>query len=832
MNHLRQTPQLFAVAWILGASVMLAAPVSYGQDLDAVAREVENIETQARLLQQQAIRHENLRSPTHVEERLTDGELFYRLQDYVRASIIFTDLVDNYPQHRAFPDALFLLADSLFRAGDYLGARTRFRQLIERADDPAFRSYSERTLGRLIEIAIHIRNFDGVEGYFQRLAQLPPSEVEGATTYYRAKYLYNRAAPSEELARATGAGDTNPPAGNQPTAPGAANDAAGPRIDRGLLEQARVAFLAVPEASPYRLQALYFVGVIHTLLGDFPRAIDAFRNVHRAPATTVEHEQVSHLAHLALGRLYYETEQLDQAVEAYQEVPRTSNQFDAALYEIAWVHIRQGDSERAERALEVLTIAAPDSRFLPDAKVLRGNLLLRNGRLDDANTTFRDVARQFGPVRRELDELTQNRADAAGYFKQLVRDNLQSFDANAFLPPLAARWARVEEDTDRALTVLADLNRARTLVRETSELIDRLNAIVSSPSLVSAFPDLRSQRQTSVALRNRLSRARQSALRAEEAQIPDNPELAEIRSRRRALEEEMGDLPTNEGDFTARNERLLARYRGLSRDLSALRVSVLGVEARITAMDRYLTDTATDQTNAAGLAAARQELATQRAAVDSFRAQMDEVHLLIERARVQVGVGDYRYQRDDARRREYSELVRAEHQIAARSGTSVTARIDSLLSRVQSVEETLNGKDVAIDAAVAERTANLRRELDAETQRVDGYKTQLAQLETDAVDVVGGVTYIAFNNVRRRFYDLVLRADVGRIDVAWSRREEHRQRAEMLSRERARELQVLDDEFQEITDTSSRDQRETTTENPTPPAETPPASTGAAGGAQ
>ena len=56
------------------------------------------------------------------------------------------------------------------------------------------------------------------------------------------------------------------------------------------------------------------------------------------------------------------------------------------------------------------------------------------------------------------------------------------------------------------------------------------------------------------------------------------------------------------------------------------------------------------------------------------------------------------------------------------------------------------------------------------------------------------------NAVRARFYDLVLRADVGNIDVSWADREEHRQRVELLTRQRATEIQALDDEFQEIMD--------------------------------
>ncbi len=83
------------------------------------------------------------------------------------------------------------------------------------------------------------------------------------------------------------------------------------------------------------------------------------------------------------------------------------------------------------------------------------------------------------------------------------------------------------------------------------------------------------------------------------------------------------------------------------------------------------------------------------------------------------------------------------------------------------------------------------------------YREQLASLQLEAEEVVGGVTYTNFDQVRHRFYDLVLRADVGRIDVAWARREEHRMRVDMLTRERSQQLQALDDEFREIMDLSN-----------------------------
>jgi len=50
-----------------------------------------------------------------------------------------------------------------------------------------------------------------------------------------------------------------------------------------------------------------------------------------------------------------------EATEAYNHVARTSPEFGTMLYELASVYVRLGDVQRAQRALEVLAIADPDS---------------------------------------------------------------------------------------------------------------------------------------------------------------------------------------------------------------------------------------------------------------------------------------------------------------------------------------------------------------------------------------------------------------------------------------------------------------------------------------
>jgi TolA-binding protein len=791
-----------AAGWWAAIALASAVPgAAAAQDLEAITREVTSIEGSADALTREDTDLGDRRSPTYVEERLIDGQLFYQLQDYVHAAIIFTDLVENFASHPAFPDAQFLLADSLFRAGDYFGARSQFQVVIAHASEARFAPHVQRALGRLIEIAIHTRDFSGIEEVFAQLSRLPPAEIEATTTYFRAKYLYSRAVPTEELLRrdpgsavATGSvgGAGGIGAGGRP--------AARPEVDVARLEEARQAFTAVPENSPYYPQALYFIGVIHTVREQYPQAIEAFARVLRTEASTDEHRVVAELAYLALGRLYYETDQLEQAIEAYQAIPRTSTRFDVALYEIAWVYIRLGDSTRAERALEVLAVAAPDSRYIPDGQLLRGNLLLRNGRLDDAYEVFRAVATEFGPVRRELDEMiADHSADPVGYFRELVAQNLESFDVSAFLPPLAQRWAEIEGDMDRAMSVLEDLAEARRMVHDTTNLVARLEAALATPNIVVVFGDLRIQSERNTALRNRLSRTRRDLIAIEARAGRGSSEVEEVRSRRRELERFLDEMPTSDEDFAEMDHEVLGRIRRMERDLSRMETELYGAEAVITATQLYLERHA-GEGDAAGEEAVRTELARHHSQVADYRAQIEALRVEVASARLQVGVGDDRFERHAALRAEYAELVEREHALGGGD-----ERIEALYRRVSAVERSLDAHDGRLEAAARTRATEMARQVEEESVRIEGYRTALAELEAEAEEVVGAVAYTNFRAVQHRFYDLVLRADVGRVDVTWARREEHRSRVEMLTRERSRDIQALDDEFAEIMDESGGD---------------------------
>ncbi|MBL8601101.1 MAG: tetratricopeptide repeat protein [Myxococcales bacterium] len=740
--------------------VLLSSGVAAGQDLSRVGSDLATLESQAGRFDETLRVASAARRGPEVEERFADAELLYRLRDYSRAAVLFTDIVDNHANTPAYPQGLFLLADSLYQAGDRFGARTRFRELLRHAGEPLFRPFVQRALGRLIEIAIRLNNYDGVDEYFRQLGQIAPSEVEAQTTYIRGKFLFLR----------------NPPD----------------------YEGARAAFESIQARAPIYPQARYFLGVILTAQQRYPEAIEAFQRVLQIQPEGSEQQQVLDLAALAVGRLQIERENFDAAIEAYQGVGRASPFFDRALFEQAWAYIKLGDAVRAERALEILAISSPDSPLLPEGKLLWGNLLLRTGRFDRAQQVFEEVRAQFGPIYQRLNQANAA-ADPQRYFQELVRSNLQVFDASSFIPQEALAWVRHEGTLDDSLRVVSDLNVCRTYVREASDLIDRLNAALNAPSRSHVFQDLSRARQRVWQVANRSLQLRNEVAEALDASADaGNVELQGVISQRRALVAQVGRMPTDDDGLRRRDRQAENELQTLSQTVQRTQQRVDGLEAMAVAIERYLADPA-HQAPGLDRAQLQQELTQQRAAANGYRERIAQLRRMISQARSQIGPGDPRYAHDVELRAQVVDLIRREVDILRNAGR-VTPEVDSLLRRLDALDTAVNQFDERVNAQVDQRIGAIRQQVVDEERRVANYRDRLGSLEHEAEDVVGNLILRQFRDVQVQFYQIVMRADLGLVDVAWEQREEHNNRARMLAEEQNREISALNDEFTEVTE--------------------------------
>jgi TolA-binding protein/uncharacterized coiled-coil DUF342 family protein len=752
----------------LGLILSLISANVAAQSVESVTRSTVDLEGRAGGLEAYIPRAIAAQTRTvSYTERFADAEIMYRGRDYSHAAVLFTDIVTNYRDTPAFANALFLLGESLYEAGDRYGARSRFREVLTHANDPLFRPWIQRSLGRLIEIALRTGDVAGMDEMFSRLNQIPPGDIEAQTTYARGKYLFLRPNP----------------------------DYSG----------ARVAFESIATSAPIYPQSRYFLGAILTAQERFPEAITAFQRVTQIdPQNDQQKQQVIDLAFLAIGRLQLERSEYDAAVEAYQQVGRNSPYFDRALFEQAWAFIRAGDAIRAERALEVLAISNPDSPLIPEGKLLWGNLLLRTGRFERAQQVFTDVRTAYGPVSQRMEQIVAQTTDPQVYFQQLLLMN-QVFDASGLLPQQAVAYLRTEGTLDQAISVVTDLNICRQYVRDSEELIARLNAAINSSSRAHVFRELRIAREQGFQVQNRITQARAelaAALDSAGAGINDS-NLQGVISQRQGLENSIRRLPIDDAGIRRRDRAAEAEFTTVGQELQRNDQRVSNLEAMLVAMDRYLADNGAQRANTdtTGL---RNELVQHRNAVVSYRARIAELRRQITAGRAQIGVGDPRYQRDLEIASEARDLLRRQADIL-RSANRLPAEATALMTRLDEAERRVQMFDQRVQGMVDERMSGVRSQVQEEERNVAGYRIRLADLEREAADVVGRSVMENINNVRLHFYRIVMRADLGLVDVAWEERENHNNRARILAEELNRQTTALNDEFSEVTEGAEAD---------------------------
>lgn len=727
-----------------------------------------------------------------VEQRLANGDMLFRSKDYPRAVVVFSEILEEYPNTPSYPDALWLRGETFYAQKEYLSARRDFREIVNKGNEPRFNPYFGKALARLIDVCLRIDDIKGLDEVFSKLNQVPPAQVDSALQYAKGKGYYFK----------------------------------------GDYSDAQASLSAVPNGQTHTHQARYFQGLIAMrqarpqtpppapaggATGPTPRvthpnykpAIEAFRVVTELPPDTDEHKHVIDLAWMAIGRIQYEIENYTQAAEAYSKVGRDSPEFGTMLYELAWVYVRLGDVQRAERALEVLQVADPSSPSVGDGTLLRADLLLRAGAFDKALQLYTGVREQYEPMRAKVENFIDTTQDPAVYYEKLSQQQLDVLDQTEQLPPLAIRWAREAEDGPMAFAVIDDVNQCKSLIRQSYRLIEKLNIILNATNRVRAFPELAAGEEQALSLLNRISKMRLQVAKGLDDEEPKElqGEMGQVRAQRRQSMGVITELPVSSGEFAERDFVGMRQWNTVSQDLSRRAVEVDYLNATINGLRRMLKEDAQQ-----GVARAPSDVARFETELDEnerlLKQRQDEILELrrqIEIGRAQIGIGDARYQNDAVARVQFRDALDREVLLGSQGqggsdAQRYAARVKPALDQARIVEDRLVAQFAQLEQQVGARIGEVQAKVEAERLKINDYNMKLGALDTEARDLVGQVAKRNFTIVRDKLRNIVLRADVGITEQAWEVREEELDRVHNLQTERAREEQLLDEELREVLD--------------------------------
>ena len=741
--------------------------------------------------------------PTTPAVRIANADMLLHVKNYDAAVSVLSKVLELSRQGKApesdYADASFLIGEAYFQSRQYLSARRHFRDVLEHAARPVYSEYLGRSLSRLVDVALRTDDLESLDFVFARLDSLPQSDKSGSLPYARAKAFYGR----KDYAAA------------------------------------RSAVNSVPVGSEYTLKAQYLLGVVlmKETLGAaaptvaaaagaapakpaaasdkrFTQAIEQFRKVTRMPATTVDGRHVVDLAWMAIGRLFHETDDYIEAAEAYSHVDRGSPEFSTMLYELAWVYVRLGDFERAQRALEVLTITDPNNLELADGSLLRADLMLRAGEFQNALGLYKDVSGHFDPIRQRLDDFLNSSNDPAVYYDKLTADDLE-FDSQDKLPKVVLDWARDEAEDQHVFGVIDDVSRSRALIKDARKLAAKLGAVLSGSSRVKAFPEIQVQLQQVLSLLNKLSRARGTVAEGldDVANANVGGELAAVRAERRTLMKRLAWMPVSEGEFAHREESGDTQWSKASQSLQQLTIEAEKLNAIVNGLHRVMNEADKHGVTADAQSRARFQLEIEANERDlsTYHRKIEEFRNSIDVGKAQIGFGDQRYVDDlDARKRFREVLAREMALVAAGQDSSDAAAyarsVQPLLSRADNDDAALDLQREKYEGQAVEQANLLREKISQELTLVEGYAQNLDGLDQQARLLVGEIAMKNFGLVRDRLKSIVLRADVGIVQQAWEVREEQALRVRSLQRDRAREEQQLNDELREVLDDAEEQQ--------------------------
>lgn len=758
-----------AKCW-LACLVLAHAAVAGAQqtELARVAGDTESLGTKIQALAQAYEKPEILAGVRSFSSRLTDAEILFLLRDFSRASLVLYDLVNNpdYERESLYPQAIYYLAESLFEIRQDLSSRFYFSKLIEMGN----RQYLKNAVRRLIQIADRLERWDGLESNIAALSKEGPLPPDIA--YIRAKSL----------------------------------------VRQGKFDAAISEAKSVPEIHRLSPKAAYLTAVASLQKGDAVSALATFEKLKQVNETYDDAAMIRELSAMNQGRILLEQGKTGESVDAYQFVSRNSSLFEQALYESTWSFVRSAESladmnqkrveyKKAMNALEILLLSESETDLTPESRLLLGNIQIRLGDLEKAALSFDDVVQRYGSAETALRRLAQQGMEPKRYFEEISRDA----NTPGVLPALSLKWAKNTKRLQKAMVVASDVDEGEKWINDSNELITRLLKALELNKKTSLLPTLQEAQtrlievdNTMMALSRRLLEVERGLTKPYLTDV-ENRELQAISTERQQLEPEFLKLPQRREEYEKRVDEMRKRMAMFEQQAFRLKYELSSMQAQLKALEIWL---ASHPDLAATENSVREPIEQQRAVVHELEKLQKDLERDIATEKALISVANATEARENEVRARYAAILERERQMLVPALAKVDAQtmkaLEEQRTKLGAYKVEIDRFRKKIEGAIESRSTDIKAQVLRAQGELVAQTTALMELRDQTQEVVGEVANASLKEVATRFQDLLLRANVGIIDVAWAQKETQTSKVNLQVEEQKKYLQLLDNDFKEV----------------------------------
>lgn len=779
----------FAGGGVVASATAQAAPgrrkgATLGELVEQI-REAETVVVDA----ERAAAKDVVATEKQLAKRLVEGQLRLAEGDHEGAAIVFLDLVENYPDSQAGPQAVYYLGEALTRLNMERWAIELFsRNLGDRRPEAA--RFHQRSVARLFDLSIPRRE----EGFARRpglsatpevRARLQAVGIDVSTAPPRGLVSDDDAERLVRWAESFGRANREPQLryayGRWLYLRGRNAEA---RDELDSLSPFDIPISRGGADAKWRIRASYIAAAATLAMGEIEEAVERFSRITKARPSDPADRQIVELAWMAVARIHHDSDRADEAVKAYRHIGRDSPFFPEAMYETAWTLLRARRYDQAVQALDLLLIYDPDSPIAGEIKQLRGKVKIQRRDYQGAEEEFLTLRREFDGLSKQLARKLRAQGDAQDYFAAVIGEDMEHFSLGTVLPVGAVPVARTLPRAVHGEKLAREVGALERELDETRALLARMEEAVQAKEKARLFNDYGAHVASLDNVDDELVDVREQLVFRVRGKTRGRG-VDTLEATRRALRNKV-DRPlegeaASQAEASEKLEHLLEQVHKADLMIGALRAQLVGTE-------RYYEETRKDQKiDHQGFLVQATE---QRDTIAALEKEVSALRDRITRAQASLRYAD---PLRDARRQAMADYRRhLATMFAALSQASPDPEAGTLWSRVEKLQARADGARVALDRAAGARLQDAIRILVEERANLDRYLVELRGTKTTTKTLVGEVMAAAYEDVVGELANMVMRSEVGLLDVAWAMKEAETEEVHRLEMERSRDLDNLE----------------------------------------
>ncbi len=772
-----------SLAWVGDTHAARTETIQLGQAVERM-RGVEAMIVDA----ERAAAMEHRPTEEELARRLVQGQLMLAEHDVERAAIIFLDLLENHPDSQAAAQALYFLGEALTLLGMEKWASDCFIGVLGNRSSDA-QLFHQRSVARLLDLLAPRREV----GFARRPGLSATPEMRARMN---ALQISIDLAPRASVLNSSD-GDVLVrwvlaiPPGQRETELRYAFGRwlfLNGRAEEATEELDAISPIDIPmsqggEGAQWRVRAAYVSAAAVISRGEHDDAIARFTRIVRARPRARRDQKIVALSWMALGRIHHDHGEIDRAVRAYRAISRDSPFFQEAMYETAWTLLRGGRHARALQALDLLLVYDPDSPITAEIKQLRGKIKIRQRDWQGAEEEFLALRREFSDLATSLGQKLVRSDHSTRYFSAVVAEDMQHFGFDAIMPVEAARIAEALPRAVQGRELAQSTGELEQQLLEARTLLIQMQEAVQARERSRLFTDLGAHQASLDTAAFDLVELQEAMIRRASRRIGrDSGKRFESRrlALRRRVDEPLGGVRSRTKTATDLDE--------LSKRVHKYDLTIVALRAQLIATERYYADTKKKQRldNEGFLLQAaemRDEIAILEKDVASLRTRVRQLGTSLR----------FTDPWAEARRsalREYGTYLNTVWKTLLRTKRDRDA--EALWGHLRRLRARTDTGRQALDEAAGRRLARAIQILNEEEGNLDRYRTELLARSEDAQALVGAVMQAGLVDVVAEVTNLMTRAEVGLLDVAWAVQEVEAEQIHRLERERERDLRELD----------------------------------------